>query len=142
VTHLGLADSVDAAEALLDPLGIPRQVIGDHQMRALRVDAPARRVGGDQDQADRDAGEAHLCGAAIVARHSLTIISSVPARRGGRVAHALLRTLERLTAIGRRQYRLVCYCSLWLPYPATRAFEDPPLRAIRTIVSSSGLHER
>ena len=37
VAHLPLADAVDSAEALLDPIRIPRQVIVDHQMRALKV---------------------------------------------------------------------------------------------------------
>ena len=37
VAHLPLADAVDSAESLLDPIRIPRQVIVDHQMRALKV---------------------------------------------------------------------------------------------------------
>ena len=32
VADLGLADAVDAAEALLDPVGVPGQVVVDHQV--------------------------------------------------------------------------------------------------------------
>ena len=48
VADLGLADAVDAAEALLDAVGVPRQVVVHHQVRALEVDALARGVGGQQ----------------------------------------------------------------------------------------------
>ena len=48
VADLGLADAVDAAEALLDAVGVPRQVVVHHQVGALQVDALAGRVGGQQ----------------------------------------------------------------------------------------------
>jgi hypothetical protein len=48
VADLGLADAVDAAEALLQPVRVPRQVVVDHQVRALQVDALAGGVGGQQ----------------------------------------------------------------------------------------------
>ena len=48
VAHLGLADAVDAAEPLLEAVGVPRQVVVDHQVGALEVDALARGVGGEQ----------------------------------------------------------------------------------------------
>ena len=44
-----LADAVDAAEALLDAVGVPRQVVVDHQVRGLQVEALAGGVGGQQD---------------------------------------------------------------------------------------------
>ena len=47
VADLGLADAVDAAESLLDPVRVPRQVVVDHQVRALQVEALAGGVGGD-----------------------------------------------------------------------------------------------
>ena len=50
VADLGLADAVDAAEALLDAVRVPRQVVVDHQVRALEVEALAGGVGGDQDE--------------------------------------------------------------------------------------------
>ena len=48
MADLGLADPVDAAEPLLDPVRVPRQVVVDHQVRALQVQALAGGVGGDQ----------------------------------------------------------------------------------------------
>ena len=54
MADLGLADAVDAAEALLEPIGIPRQVVVDHQMRAaLEVHALAGGVVGDHHANDR-----------------------------------------------------------------------------------------
>ena len=49
VADLGLADAVDAPEALLEPVGIPGQVVVDHQVGALEVDALAGGVGRQQD---------------------------------------------------------------------------------------------
>ena len=46
---LVLADAVDPAEALLDPVRVPRQVVVDHQVRDLEVQALAGGVGGEQD---------------------------------------------------------------------------------------------
>ena len=48
VADLGLADAVDAAEPLLEAVGVPGQVVVDHQVGALEVDALARGVGGEQ----------------------------------------------------------------------------------------------
>ena len=49
MAHFGLADAVDAAESLLDPVGVPRQVVVDHQVSALKIDAFACGIGGHQD---------------------------------------------------------------------------------------------
>ena len=54
---LRLADAVDAAEALLDPVRVPRQVVVDHQVRGLEVEALAGGVGGQQDLAVGVLGE-------------------------------------------------------------------------------------
>ena len=48
VADLGLADAVDAAEPLLEAVRVPRQVVVDHQVSALKIDALARGVGGQQ----------------------------------------------------------------------------------------------
>ena len=48
VADLGLADAVDSPEPLLDPVRIPRQVVVDHQVRALEVDALPGGVGRDE----------------------------------------------------------------------------------------------
>ena len=43
-----LADAVDAAEPLLDAVRVPRQVVVDHQVGGLQVEALAGGVGGHQ----------------------------------------------------------------------------------------------
>ena len=48
MADLGLADPVDTAEALLQAVGVPGQVVVDHQVGALQVDAFAGGVGGQQ----------------------------------------------------------------------------------------------
>ena len=44
MTDLRLADPVDTTEALLQPIRVPGQVVVDHQMGALQVDAFSRSV--------------------------------------------------------------------------------------------------
>jgi hypothetical protein len=51
VADLGLADTVDAAEALLQAVRVPRQVVVDHQVGVLQVHAFAGRVGGHSTRA-------------------------------------------------------------------------------------------
>ena len=48
VADLGLADAVDAAEALFEAVWVPRQVVIDHQVGVLKVHAFAGGIGGDQ----------------------------------------------------------------------------------------------
>ncbi len=49
VADLGLADAVNATEALLDAVRVPRQVVVDHQVRALQVDALPGGIGGEEN---------------------------------------------------------------------------------------------
>ena len=63
---LFLADAVDAAEALLDPVRVPRQVVVDHQVGDLQVDALAGGVGGDEHLDGRVDAEPVLDLAAVV----------------------------------------------------------------------------
>ena len=51
VADLGLANTVHAAEALLDAVRVPRQVVVDEQMGSLKVDALSRRVGRHKESA-------------------------------------------------------------------------------------------
>ena len=44
-----LAVAVDAPHALLQPVGVPRDVVVDHQRAELQVDALAGRLGGHHD---------------------------------------------------------------------------------------------
>ena len=49
MAYLGLADTVDAAEALLNPVGVPWQVVVDHQVGTLKVINPfARGIRGNE----------------------------------------------------------------------------------------------
>ena len=69
MADLGLSDAMDAAEPLFDPVGVPGQVVVDHQMRAaLKVHAFAGGVVGDHDPHDRIAVEGGDGGAARLAR--------------------------------------------------------------------------
>ena len=81
---LGLADAVDAAEPLLDPVGVPRQVVVDHQVGPLQVQPLTGGVGGDQDEGVLVLGEQLLRGAALLAagprRGSTRPASSLPSR--------------------------------------------------------------
>ena len=70
VADLGLADPVDAAEALLQPVRVPGQVVVDHQVGALQVDALARRVGRQQHLRPRVVPEGFLRGQALLAAHA------------------------------------------------------------------------
>jgi hypothetical protein len=44
VTHLVLPDAMDATKPLLQSVRIPRQVVADHEVRALDVHTLARRI--------------------------------------------------------------------------------------------------
>ena len=48
VAHLRLANTMNAAEALLQPIGVPRQVVVHHQVSALQVDAFPGGICGEQ----------------------------------------------------------------------------------------------
>ena len=50
MAHLRLTDAVDAPEALFQAVGIPGQVVVDHEMGALQVDAFPSGIGSDQDK--------------------------------------------------------------------------------------------
>ena len=55
-----LADAVNAAKSLLEAVGIPGQVIVDHKMGSLQIDAFTSRVSGYQDQNILVLGEGFL----------------------------------------------------------------------------------
>ena len=73
VADLGLADAMDAAEALLHPVRVPGQVVVDHEVRAaLKIHAFAGGIVGDHDPDERigieggDGGAAGLAGDAAM----------------------------------------------------------------------------
>ncbi len=49
MADLSLADSMNASEPLLNPVGIPRQIVIDHQVCALKVNTLASCVGGKKN---------------------------------------------------------------------------------------------
>ena len=70
VADLGLADAVNPAEPLLDAVRVPRQVVVDHEVSALKVDALAGGVGRDEDQDVLVLDERFLDLAPLLARHA------------------------------------------------------------------------
>ena len=100
MADLRLADAVDAAEPLLEPVRVPRQVVVDHQMRAaLQVDALAGGIVGDHDAHHRIAVEGGDGGAARLAGDA-----AVDHDDGGGIADAchdlLLQIFERVPGLG------------------------------------------
>ena len=61
---------MDTAKALLQPVRVPWQVVVDHQMRALEVDAFTGGIGGDQDANTDVLLEQILDLAALIAQHT------------------------------------------------------------------------
>ena len=86
VAHFGLADAVNSPEPLLQPIRVPRQVVVDHQMRALQVDAFACCVGGQQDENVLVLLERFLRFGTLLASHPAVNGGALPVRRGGRGA--------------------------------------------------------
>ena len=70
MTDLRLPDAMDASESLFEAVRVPRQVIVDHEMGALEVDALAGCVGGDQDADALVLFEQLLDLASIVTEHA------------------------------------------------------------------------
>ena len=69
MAHLGLPDPMDSAEALLDPVRVPGQVVVDHQVAALEVHPLAGRIVGDEHQQAAVGHEALDDLAALLALH-------------------------------------------------------------------------
>ncbi len=70
MTDLGLANAVDAAEALFQTVRVPRQVVVHHQVCALEVNALTGGVRGQQDQNVLVLLEALLRLGAVLAAHA------------------------------------------------------------------------
>ena len=70
MADLGLADAVDAAETLLEAVGVPGQVVVDHEVGALEVDALAGGVGGEEDAHLRVVAEGFFGGVALLPAQS------------------------------------------------------------------------
>ena len=99
VADLGLADAVDAAEALFEAVGVPGQVVVDHEVGALEVDALAGGVGREQHAHLRVVAEGLLRGAALLAAQSAVdgYDSRLAPEAGG---DALVQIVERVAVLG------------------------------------------
>ena len=98
--HLGLADTVDAAEALLEPVGIPGQVIVDHQVGTLEVDAFARGI---RSQQNLDLGLVNLKASCALIRSSRPIPPWIHTRASSRPKQGTdlgLEVVERVPVLG------------------------------------------
>ena len=99
VADLGLADAVDAAEALFQPVRVPRQVVVDHQVGVLEVDAFASGIRGDEDPHVGVGAEQLLDLAALVA-----VTPAVDGDDGVGVAEQpadlLLQVVQRVAVLG------------------------------------------
>lgn len=66
MADLALPDAVNTAEALLDPVRIPRKVVVHHEVGTLQVEPLARSIGRKEDDRVRVVGEAFTCKLAIL----------------------------------------------------------------------------
>ena len=106
MANLGLADTVDAAEALFEPVGIPWQVVVDHQVRALEVDALTGGVSGQQHLHQRVVPEGFLYLQTLLTTNTAMDDDDgvlTPEQRGD----ALLQVVECVPMLGKNDQLLV-----------------------------------
>ena len=70
MADLCLTNTMNAAETLLQPIGVPGQVIVNHQMRPLKVDAFTRSIRGDQNANAHILLEKLFCLSPFVTEHT------------------------------------------------------------------------
>ena len=99
MADLRLADTVDTAKALFQPVGIPRQVVVDHEVGVLQVDAFPGGICGDQHPRGRVIAEQFLDLPTL-----LTFDAAVDGDNGLRVAEQsadlLLEIVQRVAVLG------------------------------------------
>ena len=102
VAGVPLADAVDAPEALLDAVGVPRQVVVDEDVRHLQVDALAGGVGGHEHAHLGVLLEVGLHAPPLVAVHATAYGAQPPGR--AEVARELaLKVLKRVGVLGEHE---------------------------------------
>ena len=100
MADLRLADAVDAAKALFQAVGVPGQVVVDHQVGALQVDALAGGVRGDEHAHVPVLLKQRFHAAALIAEHAAvdgdhqTVAAKERANFGGEV-------VERVAVFGK-----------------------------------------
>jgi hypothetical protein len=107
VADFGLADTVDAAKALFQPVGVPRQVVIDHQVGALEVDALAGRIGGQQhlDFGVVLEGFLHLAG--VLLGRTPPWMMTTASFRPRKLGDAVFQVVERVAVLGEDDQLLV-----------------------------------
>ncbi len=70
MTYLRLADSMDAAETLFKPVGVPGQIIIDYEMCPLQVDAFAGCICGNENLGIFVLSKQLFCFATILPTHT------------------------------------------------------------------------
>ena len=99
MTDLALTDAVDASEALLYPVRVPWQVVVDHQVGALQVEALPRGVRGEQHH------RVGVVGEFLARRHSFLAAGAAvdPDHRVGAAelgADSLIQVVEGVPVLG------------------------------------------
>src|SRR5262249_12960067 len=99
MADLGLADAVDTAKALFQPVGVPWQVIVDHEVGVLEVRSFPSSMRGDQHARGRVVAEEFLDVPAILA-----FAPTMDSDKGGGVAEQtadpLLQITQRVAVLG------------------------------------------
>ena len=99
MAYLGLADAVDASEALFEAVGVPWQVVVDHEVGVLEIDAFPRGIGGHQDQHGGVETE-RLLGLAAVVAVDPTMDDDDGLSVAQLILDALLEVIERVAVFG------------------------------------------
>ena len=99
VADFGLADAMDAAKTLFEPVGVPGQVVIDHQVGALEIDALAGGVGGQQHPHTRIVLEGFLNLQALLAADA-AVDDDDGVRAAEEAGDAVVQIIERVAVLG------------------------------------------
>jgi len=99
VAHLGLPDTVDTAKALLETVGIPRQVVVHHQVGPLQVDTLAGGISSDQHLDILILGEERLGLSAFLPAHG-AVNGDHRFRPADQHSDAVLEIVQRVAVLG------------------------------------------
>ena len=106
MAYLRLADAVDAPKALLQAVGVPRQVVVHHQVGALQVDAFAGGVG-RQQHVYLAVLQKRLLGAAAFVAAKAAVDDHHSVRAAQHHADAALQFVQRIAVFGEHHQLLI-----------------------------------
>src|SRR5436189_2589095 len=105
-----LADTMNSAEALFQAVGIPRQVVVHHQMRANEIYTLARGIGGNQHEHFPILRERLLCFPALLTVHA-AVNCDDSFTTPEKPANAVAEVIERIAVLGENnQLAAVALC--------------------------------